>query len=121
MDAIWEKATHLVNSEGFITPIPGDPTGKGKMVASTSSSCPHMVIPGWRNDSIFMCDKNCPRYAAYKFCGHTIAVAEKNGCLKLFIKEIIKGKNVVNISKLAYHTLQSGAGDVQSSWARLNS
>ena len=78
------------------------------MVASSSSACPHIVTPGRKNDSVFLCDKNCARFAAYKFCSHTIAVAKINGCLQLFVKEIVKGKNVVNISKLA---LKTGAGE----------
>ena len=39
------------------------------------------------------------------------AVAEVNECLESFIKEIVRGKNVANISKLAYHGIQSGAGE----------
>ena len=52
LDTIWEKAAHLVGSNGFITAIAGDPTGKGKMVAS-GGSCPHMVVPGKKNDNVF--------------------------------------------------------------------
>ena len=111
LDAIWVKAAQLVHSEGFVTPIPGNSSGKGRMVASSSSDCPHMVTPGRKSDSVFLCDKNCPRFAAYKFCSHTVAVAEVNGCLESFIKEIVRGKNVANISKLAYHGIQSGAGE----------
>ena len=112
LDAIWAKAAQLVHSEGFITPIPGNSSGKGRMVASSSSQhCPHVVIPGRKNDTVFSCDKNCPRFSAYKFCSHTVAVAEVNGCLDSFIKEIIRGKNVASISKLAYHGLQNGAGE----------
>ena len=45
------------------------------------------------------------------FVPTTVAVAEVNECLESFIKEIVRGKNVANISKLAYHGIQSGAGE----------
>ncbi len=67
LDLIWEKAIDLVNGEGFITPIPGAPTGKGNVVASLTSNTPHMVTVGRKNDFVFLCDKNCPRFVSYKF------------------------------------------------------
>ena len=51
----------------------------------------------------FVCDKNCPRYGAYGFCSHTIAVAEVNGCLDKFIEQLKKSKHKANLSLLAYH------------------
>ena len=103
LDSIWEKAAHLVHLEGFIIPIPGYSGGKGKMVASSSSMLPHMVTVGRKNVSVFVCDWHCPRYTVYKLCTHTIAVAEVNGCLKDYIKEIKKAKTTPNMSKLVYH------------------
>ena len=67
-----------------------------------------MVTVVRKNVSVFVCDQHCPRYTAYKFCPHTIAVAEVNGCLKDYIKEI---KTTPNMSKLAYHGLKEGAGE----------
>ena len=106
LDSIWEKAAHLAYSEVFITRIPGDFEGKGRMVASSNSQNPHMVTVGRKNNSTFHCDRHCPRYASYKFYAHTIAVAEVNGCLSAFIKGIKKSKLTTNMSKLAYHGLQ---------------
>ena len=81
------------------------------MVASSSSMQPHMVTVGRKNNNVFVRDRHCPRYTAYKLCPHTIAVAEINDCFKEFIKEIKKSKSCANISKLAYHGLQGGAGE----------
>ena len=111
LDSIWEKAAQLAHTEGFVTPIPGEFGEKEKMVASSSSMQPHMVTVGRKNNNVFVCDCHCPRYTAYKLCPHTIAVAEINGCLKEFIKEIKKSKSCANMSKLAYHGLQGGAGE----------
>ena len=92
MDAIWNRAVELVHSEGYITQIPGQVLGKGRMVASASSSLPHMVTTGSKSDVIFKCDKNCPRYYAYNFCRHTVAVAEMHACLNKFIEQLKKQK-----------------------------
>ena len=82
LDSIWKKVAQLVHSKGFIMPIPGDFVGsKGRMVASSSSMSPHMVTVGQKNDCLFICDRHCPRYTAYKFCANTITVAEASGCL----------------------------------------
>ena len=81
------------------------------MVASTTSSIPHMVTCGEKNDTIFNCDKHCPRYAAYGFCSHTVAVAEVTGCLEKFIQQITKRKRKANLSSLVYHSLPDGAGE----------
>ena len=111
LDAIWTKAAELVHSEGYITPIPGQPLSKGRMVASTTSSQPHIVIMGSKNESALKCDKNCPRYSAYNFCSHTVAVAETHGFLDKFIEQLKKGKQKINLSALTYHGLPDGAGE----------
>ena len=111
VDAIWYKAAELVHAEGYITKIPGDHEGKGRMVASSSSSVPHMVTSGKKSNFNFICDKKCPRYGAYGFCSHTVAVAEVNGCLGKFIEQLKKSKQKPNLSSLAYHGLPTGAGE----------
>ena len=111
LKSIWSKASELVHKDGFITKIPGDHDGKGRMVASSSSSVPHMVTSGKKSNFNFVCDKSCPRYAAYGFCSHTIAVAEVNGSLDKFIEQLKKGKHKANLSSLAYHGLPAGAGE----------
>ena len=111
LEALLSKAAELIHTEGQITRIPGDPFGRGRMVASTSSSHPHLVICGKKNDNIFNCDKHCQRYSAYGFCSHTFAVADVNGCLEKFIQQINKKKRKVNLSSLVYHGLPDGAGE----------
>ena len=111
LEALWNKAAELIHIEGQITRIPGDPFGRGRMVASASTSHPHMVICGKKNDNVFSCDKHCPRYSAYGFCSHTFAVAEVNGCIEKFIEQINKKKRKANLSSLIYHGLPDGAGE----------
>ena len=111
LDAVWNKAAELVHREGQIVRIPGDPFGRGRMVASTTSSISHMVTCGKKNDTIFNCDKHCPRYAAYGFCSHTVAGAEVTVCLEKFIQQITKRKRKANLLSLVYHGLPDGAGE----------
>ena len=87
IEALWNKAAELIHIEGRITWIPGDPFGRGRTVASASTSHPHIVICGKKNDNVFSCDKHCPRYSAYGFCSHTFAVAEVNGCLEKLLSK----------------------------------
>ena len=67
-----KKAVQLAHTEGFVTPIPGEFGGKGRMVASSSSMQPHMVTVGRKNNNVFVCNRHCPRYTAYKLCPHTM-------------------------------------------------
>lgn len=110
LNSIWTRATELVN-KGFITKIQGDQEGKGRMAASSSSSVPHMVTSGRKSNYHFSCDKNCPRFGAYGFCSHTLAVAEVNGCLDNFIEQLRKTKHKGNLSSLAYHSLPAGSDE----------
>ena len=93
LESMWKKAAEIVHSEGYITTIPGDSGGTGRVVAGFSTSVPHIVTPGWKSTSTFCCDAKCTRYAAYRFCSHTLAVAEVNGCLPNYLEDI-KGLNI---------------------------
>ena len=101
----------MVHTNGQITRIPGDPTGSGRMVASTSSLTPHLVVCGKKNNKMFICDKQCPRHTSYGFFSHSIAVAEVNGNLKNYVEQITKMKCKANLSSLVYHGLPEGAGE----------
>ena len=113
LEEIWKKALMLIKTENFITAVPGESSScRARMVASSSSKTPHHVSPARNNQNKFVCDSNCPRYKVYKFCSHTIAVAEINGLLKAFLKVLAKGKSpTVNLSSMIYHGLPTGAGE----------
>ena len=52
LQTLWDKAAVLVHTEGKITRIPGDPCGRGRMVASTTTSLPHIVNTGKKRKMI---------------------------------------------------------------------
>ena len=57
------------------------------MVASTTGTAPQAKFTGQ-----FKCDAQCPMYATYKMCSHTIAVAEVTDKLAEFVKWMAKQK-----------------------------
>ena len=56
------------------------------------------------------CDTICLRWAAYKLCSHTIAVAEKETVLATFLKKFAKASREPNLTSLAVHDMPKGRG-----------
>ena len=109
--AIWSKAKSLVNDSTLIVPVPGSSsTSYHRMVASTTGSTPHLVTTPTKFTGQFKCDAQCPMYATYKMCSHTIAVAEVTGKLAEFVKWIVKQKCTPNITNLSMIGMPKGAG-----------
>ena len=67
----------------------------------------HVKIRG-RGD--VSCEPSCLRWSSYKLCGHTIAVAEKEGFLMGFIKKYAKSSREPNLTSLATHDMPKGRG-----------
>ena len=67
---------------GAIAPAPGQPS-EARMVLSYSGKTPHMVTPKKIGD--FSCDSSYPNWKSLGICSHSVAVAETNGQLRLFI------------------------------------
>jgi hypothetical protein len=112
LEDIWKKASMLVSMNNAIISVPGEPVGsRSRMVMSASGKTPHHVQILQNNRNKFICDHNCPRFKAYKFCSHTIAVAEINGSLRGFMSVLSKGKSRSNLSSIVYHGLPAGAGE----------
>ena len=109
---IWKKSEKLINTPNFITSVPGDAaSSRARMVATFTGKTPHHVSPSHNSQNRFLCDANCPRFKAYKFCSHSIAVAEVNGVLKAYLSILTKGKSPANLSAMVYHGLPTGAGE----------
>ena len=104
---MWQKAEELMNSDNAITPAPGkDRTAK--MVVSYSSSVPHMVTKGQKGQ--YKCDSNCLNWTSSAICSHTLAVAQLNDDLILFLQWYNTSNNMPNITSLAMSGLPSGRG-----------
>ena len=108
LEAISQKASELLRTEGAIVHAPGHPSDSC-MVLSRSGKRPHLVTP--RRNGAFSCDDQCPQYQSSKLCSHVVAVAEHvhrlPGLVMALQKENNKGPNV---SKLALTTMPRGRG-----------
>ena len=80
---IYEKAKVLLGKQNSIVPAPGcDP--KARMVESTRfRDKPHLVTPGKKGE--YRCEKNCPHYNGIRICSHSVATAQDNGELLVFL------------------------------------
>ena len=80
---MWQKAEELMTLDNAITPAPGkDKTAK--MVMSYSSSVPHMVTKGQKGQ--YKCDSRCLNWMSSAICSHTLAVAQLNSDLIVFLQ-----------------------------------
>ena len=107
LEGIWKKASELRASDNSIVPAPGHPK-EARMVASRTGLHPHFVTKG--KDTMYHCDSECVNYQSLKICSHTVAVAELNGELGMFIELFTKKAKPPNITKLALHGMPSGRG-----------
>ena len=76
------------------------------MVTSRSGSLPVQVVsPGH-----YICDKNCLQWTSSQICSHTLAAAEINGDLQLFLQWYTSNDVQPNITQLATANLPKGRG-----------
>lgn len=78
LEAIWSKATALLQGENSISPAPGTDR-RAHVVLSFSGDTPHLVRP--KCNGQYVCDDKCPQWVSAKICSHTVAVAALNGSL----------------------------------------
>ena len=83
LQGIWSKAEKLLTKKEAIVPAPGQ-VPEARMVLSYSGKVPHMVTPN--KSRSFCCDSSCVNWKSLDICSHTVAVAEVNGKLYLFVR-----------------------------------
>lgn len=108
VEGIWHKATTLLQKEDAIVPAPGQHE-KARMVLSYSNKLPHMVTPNKRSGS-YSCDSKCPNWKSQNLCSHTVAVAELNGELSMFISSLKKRKITPSVTELVTCKMPKGRG-----------
>lgn len=111
---IWKKAAQLVHKESMILPVPGNVGSLDRMVASTGGTQPRMVVS--LKNSLFKCD--CPMFAEYKHCSHTVGVAAKHKVLREFVHATAKNNPQPNLSNLVIQGMPKGAGKKPGTQAR---
>ena len=107
LEAMWDKANEYIKSKVDVVAAPGS-DHKAKMVTSRSGSFPHfvqVVAPGH-----YICDKNCLQWTSSQICSHTLAAAETNGELQLFLRWYTSSDVQPNVTQLAMATLPKGRG-----------
>ena len=107
LEAMWDKANEYITSKIDVVAAPGS-DHKAKMVTSRSGSLPHfvqVVSPGY-----YICDKNCLQWTSSQICSHTLAAAEINGELLLFLRWYTNSDVQPNITQLAMASLPKGRG-----------
>ena len=104
LEAIWLKATELLNDSSAIGTVPGG-GAKDRFVKSSSGNCPHMVKNGQ-----YACDSDCPNWKSLT-CKHLlVATAEKNGDLLGYVHWLQSAKRSPNLTKLVLSRMPKGRG-----------
>ena len=107
LKAIWKKASELLHEPNSLSLAPGQ-GDSARMVKSYSGSRPHLVT--CKRSGQYACDNKCPNWRSLGICAHSVAAAEDNHELLLFVRWFTKAKKVPNITKLATTEMPAGRG-----------
>jgi hypothetical protein len=107
LDAIWSKASDILSDSKAMCTVPGGQP-KDRIVKSSSSVTPHVVSA--KKSGQYSCDDKCPNWKSLRVCSHSVAAAEDNGELQLFVKWLKKVKKSPNLTQLALATMPKGRG-----------
>jgi hypothetical protein len=107
---IWTKAERLLRETGLVLPSPGSKTAY--IVASEGSKKPHFVQ--LYSSGKVASDEMCPMWRGRRVCSHTVAVAEKAGCLSKYVQWLQKSGKDCNITKLVTTTKERKSAGTKS-------
>ena len=108
-NGIHTKAKELANNSKASSHVP-DGNPKDRFVLSKSLKQPHLVTV--KNGKEYACDDRCPHFQSLSICAHTVASAQMNGDLPIFLNWFANSKRSSsgNLYQLAKHGMPSGAG-----------
>ena len=109
---MWSKAIELLSTINAITSAPGTQK-KACMVLSYSQVTPHLIQA--KSDGQYICDSDCQQWVSSQLCSHTLAVAERNGDLLLFLQWYTTYAKNPNISTLAMSVVEVERGKSKAS------
>ena len=104
LDAIWSKAGDILSDSMAMCTVPGGHQ-KDRIVKSSSSLTPHVVSAKKSGQY-----SKCPNWKSLRVCSHSVAAAEDNGELQLFVDWLKKVKKSPNLTQLALATMPKGRG-----------
>ena len=106
---IWKKAENWVKSKDHVLTAPWLSDNKARLVNSSFSPHPHIVMTHKSNKNLYCCDDKCAMFKGFSLCSHVVAVAECNGDLKSFL-DAISSTCAPNLTAIANQGLPRGAG-----------
>ena len=83
LKAIWRKAFELLNESKSVSHAPGQ-SESARMVKSYSGPRPHLVTR--KKSGQYVCDNMCPNWRSLGICAHSVAAAEDNQELHVFVR-----------------------------------
>ena len=112
---IFVKVESLLEREGSITSFPG--MQNAYFVESKSNPKEPHKLYVYSNGNV-ECDNNCLQYKSYKICSHSVAIAEKYGCLKIFVEIVKKNPACLNNLVNSRQPVNTGKKTISSTQKR---
>jgi len=109
LEGIWKKAETLIQTNGNIISVPWSTDKKECLVRSTTGDQPHLVKMS-QDKQQYCCDDKCPMFKGFLICAHTVAAAQFNGNLEVFIKWYVANKCRPNLTSIAQEGMPKGVG-----------
>ena len=110
LEGMWEKANKLVELPGYILKPDWCKDTQARLVASLSSTAPHLVLPDKRDHRKLLCDSQCPMFKGFGLCAHTVAAAIDQRRLKELIDVYVESHCSPNLSVLSTEGFSKGVG-----------
>ena len=105
----WNIAERLVCSGSGILNVPWSSDKKARLVMSSSSDHPHLVMT--RSGKMhYSCDDKCAMFKGFSLCSHVIAAANDNGDLHSFLEHQNEKKCGPNFTAITSQGMPSGSG-----------
>jgi hypothetical protein len=106
--SIYKKTEELLSNPSNVIEVPWSSDKRSRLVKSSSSDHPHLVITSPKNSKVYLCDSNCAMFKGFNLCSHVLAAAESNGELKMFLESI--GHLNPNLTAIANEGMPTGSG-----------
>lgn len=106
---MWNKAERLVRSSGSILKVPWNSDKRARLVMSSSSDHPHLVMT---RKGMYSCDDKCMMFKGFSLCSHVIAAAHDNNDLHSLLEYHKQTKGGPNLTAIASQGMPSGSGRI---------
>ena len=104
---MWNKAERLICSDGSILRVPWNSDRKARLVMSSSSDHPHLIMT---RKGKYSCDDKCMMFKGFSLCSHVIAAAHDNGDLHSLLENHRCSRHGPNLTAIGSQGMPSGSG-----------